>query len=381
MKLSRGGVLIAAATLATLVAGCGSSDSTSSPSSAPATAATKSSAPTKTAAEVKGGAVVKAMAGDKPLHVAFFGQCACNAYAASEGKAVETAVKQLGNGSTYTFFDGKFSVSTQVNGIQDAITSKKYNAFVILPISGAAVVPSVRRATQEGIKVGAEAFPIGPSYTETDRAQVPGVLMSLVNNPNDDGSVTAGRANELCEGKDPCNVVVMLGDRTQPSEALRLDAIKKTIKPNVKLVNVCDGKYTQDGGFKCMQDALQVNKDIDVVLTPSGDQMLSGAQKALTAAGTKIGKQNAQGKFKFVGLGASEDAVKQIRAGLWDSSRVWLGGPTISTIMIAALNDHLNGRGDAWPESFPADKISPVGAIANEKSLAADPSFKGEWCC
>jgi ribose transport system substrate-binding protein len=379
MKLSVRGSLIAAAMLATVVAGCGSSASTSSSGSA-STAATTSQ-PTKTAAQVKGGVAIKSTPGDKPLHVAFFGQCACNAYAASEGKAVEAAVKRLGNGSTYTFFDGRFSVETQVNEIQDAITSGKYNAFVILPISGAAVAPVARRAVDEGIAVGAEAFPIGPSYTVTDRAQIPGVAMSLVNNPNDDGTVTASRANELCEGKDPCNAIVMLGDRTQPSEALRLDAVKRTLKPNVKLVNVCDGAYTQEGGFRCMQDALQVSDDVDVVLTPSGDQMLSGAQKALAVGGIRIGDENADGKFKFVGLGASEDAVRQIRSGLWDSSRVWLGGPTVSTIMVASLNDHVNGRGSAWPEAFAADQISPIGAIANRESLARDPSFRGEWCC
>lgn len=380
--LSATGAFACAVITAALATGCGSSTKESStPSTGSASATAADAGPTKTAADVKGGVEVTAKPGDEPLHVAFFGQSAANAYASSEGKAIETAVKELNNGSTFTFFDGKFSTSAQVNQIQDAVTSGKYNAFVILPISGASVVPAVRNAVDAGIKVGAEAFPIGPSFTEVSKAQVPGVVMSLVNSPIDDGSVTATRANALCEGKDPCNLVVMVGDRTQPSEAVRLDTVKKTLEPNVKVVNVCDGGYTQDGGFKCMQDVLQVSKDVDVVLTPSGDQMLSGAQKALAAQNIRIGSENPDGKFQFVGLGASEDAVKQIRAGLWDSSRVWLGGPTISTIMVQALSDHVNGRGGQWPEAFNVDEISPIGPIANKESLADDPSFKGEWCC
>jgi ribose transport system substrate-binding protein len=373
----------AALLLALGLAACGSSSN--EPSSTPASSTPGSGAATTsqkqfTAADVKGGVDVKAVAGWKPLHVAFFGYCSCNSYTQTEAQGMEKELKKLNDGSNLTFFNGNYSPSTQANQIADAITSQKYNAFIILPIDGASVVPAVKQAIAAGINVGQMSFPIGSDLTITDRPQVPGVVMSLLNTPVSDGQVTGARTATLCEGKNPCNVLVLTGPSV-PSEGVRLKAVKNELTPNVKIVSTCDGKFTAAGGFKCMQDALQITKDIHVVMSPSSDSELVGAQKALAAVGIKIGDENPQGLFKFVGLGASQAAVKEIRAGRWDSSRTWLGYPTLSSIMIQSLYDHVNGRGSQWPEGFNLDEISPIGSLANKESLDADTSFQGEWCC
>jgi ribose transport system substrate-binding protein len=364
------------------LAACGSSSDT--PSSAPASSTPASGAATSdkqfTAADVKGGVDVKPVAGSKPLHVAFFGYCSCNSYTQTEAQGMEKELKKLNDGSSLTFFNGNYSASTQANQIADAVTSKKYNAFIILAIDGASVVPAVKQAIAAGITVGQMSFPIGQDVTNIERPQVPGLAMSLLNSPVSDGQVTGARTKTLCEGKSPCNVLALLGPSV-PSEALRMKAVKKELTPNVKIVSTCTGQFTAAGGFKCMQDALQITKDIHVVMSPSSDSELVGAQKALTAVGIKIGDQNPQGLFKFVGLGASQAAVKEIRAGRWDSSRTWLGYPTLSSIMIQSLYDHVNGRGSQWPEGFNLDEISPIGSLANKQSLDADASFQGEWCC
>ncbi|MCW2855508.1 MAG: hypothetical protein JWR52_1123 [Marmoricola sp.] len=369
---------ITAIMLTAALAACGATSSGGSQ-------ATSGSAPggnyLYTAAKVKGGVPVKAVAGWKPLHVAMFGYCACNSYTQSETQGMQRALDQLHNGSTLTFFDGKYSPTTQNNQIENAITSQKYNAFVVLPIDGASAAPAVRQAVQAGIKVGQASFPLGPGWDITDHSQVPGVVMSLLNSPTSDGKITGARTNVLCQGKSPCNVVVMTGPRSVPSEALRYGAVKAQLGSNVKIVSTCDGQYTASGGFTCMQDALQLTKNIDVVMSPSSDSELVGAQKALTAAGIKLGDQNAQGLFKFVGLGASQAAVTQIRAGLWDSSATWLGYPTLSTIMTMALYANVNGHGSEWPPAFNLNDISPIGSLADKESLANDPSYSGEWCC
>jgi ribose transport system substrate-binding protein len=367
--------------LALGLAACGSSSN--APSSTPASSTPASAAATGkqfTAADVKGGVDVKPVAGSKPLKVAFFGYCSCNSYTQTEAQGMEKELKKLNDGSSLTFFNGNYSASTQANQIADAITSKKYNAFIILAIDGASVVPAVKQAVAAGIKVGQMSFAIGPDVTNIDRPQVPGLAISLLNSPLSDGQVTGARTKALCEGKNPCNVLALVGPSV-PSEALRMKAVKKELTPNVKLVSTCNGQFTAAGGFKCMQDALQITKDINVVMSPSSDSELVGAQKALAAVGIKIGDQNTQGLFRFVGLGASQTAVKEIRAGHWDSSRTWLGYPTLSSIMIQSLYAHANGHGSEWPQAFDLDEISPIGALANKESLDADPSFQGEWCC
>jgi ribose transport system substrate-binding protein len=383
MKLHK--IIAAAAVVpvfALCLAACGSTSETSSSGQAGATSSTSTAgntSPQYTAADVKGGIAVKATPGGKPLHLAWFGFCSCNSYSQSEAQGLQTYLKKLNDGSTFTSFDGNFSATTQVSQIEDAITSQKYNAFVVGPIDGASVVPAVKQAVAAGIKVGAIGYPVGPSFTITDRPQLPGVVMSLVNNPIPDGTVTASRVNALCAGINPCNVVVLTGVRTEAAEGIRYNAVKQTLKPNVKIVSTCDGNFTEAGGLTCMQNALQITRHINVVMTPSGDQMLSGAQQALGAEGIKIGDQNSQGLFKFVGTGADQQAVNEIRAGLWDSSRVYLGDPTLSSIMIQALYANVNGHGAEFPQAFNTDAISPIGPIADKQTLAKDPSFTGEW--
>jgi ribose transport system substrate-binding protein len=385
MKLKKATALASAVPLlAMFLAACGSTSQSSSSAQAGATSSASSPATTTaqySTAQVKSGIPVKATPGWKPLHLAFFGFCECNSYTQSEARGLQTDLNKLNNGSTFTEFDAKFSPTTEVSSIQDAVTSQKYNAFVVGPVDGASVVPAVKQAVAAGIKVAAIGFPIGPNFTITTTAQVPGVVMSLANNPIPDGTVTAGRVKTLCAGSNPCNVVVITGVRTEPSEALRYNAVKQTLAPNDKIISTCDGKYTESGGLTCMQNALQITRHINVVMTPSGDQMLSGAQKALAADGIKIGDQNPQGLFKFVGTGASQEAVKQIRAGLWDSSRVYLGYPTLSSIMVMALYANINGHGSEFPQGYDMDAISPIGASADKQTLTSHPSFAGEWCC
>jgi hypothetical protein len=53
--------------------------------------------------------------------------------------------------------------------------------------------------------VTVQSFPIGPDQTITDRPQVPGVVISLLNNPIADGAITGERTKELCQGKSQCN--------------------------------------------------------------------------------------------------------------------------------------------------------------------------------
>jgi ribose transport system substrate-binding protein len=370
---------VAAMLLALGVAACGSDEPSSTPAvNTPAPAAKSDNQ--FTAADVKGGVNVKPVAGSKPLKVAFFGYCSCNSYTQTEAEGMKKELEKLNDGSRLTFFNGNYSASTQANQIADAVTSQQYNAFIILAIDGASVVPAVKQAVAAGIKVGQMSFAIGKDVRNIDTPQVPGLTMSLLNSPVSDGQVTGARTQALCEGKNPCNVLALLGPSV-PSETLRMNAVKEELGSNVKLVSTCNGQFTAAGGFKCMQDALQVTKDIHVVMSPSSDSELVGAQKALRAVGINIGEENPDGLFRFVGLGASQAAVKEIRAARWDSSRTWLGYPTLSSIMIQSLYDHVNGRGSQWPQGFNLDEISPIGSLANKESLKADPSFAGEWCC
>jgi ribose transport system substrate-binding protein len=374
-------VLAALSMAALLGAACGDDDNAAE---APAEKTEAAAAPSEDqvqAADLIGGVDVKAEPGDEPLKLAFFGLDAANPYTTSAAEGVKEAVEALGNDSSFTSFDGNFDAQHQLSQIHDAVATGRYNAFVLLPNDPTIVVPGVERAIEEDIKVGTTVYPIGPEFTIVDRAQVPGVTMTLVNNVVTDGEITGERANEICADKDPCKIVVLLGDRSLLVDVERLNALKKTIAPNVEIISTCDGGYLQEGGFKCMQDALQIDSEIDVILTPAGDEMITGAQSALEAAGIKVGEDNPDGMFQLIGLGANEDAVQRVRDGEWDSSRVYLANPTLSTIMVQALSDHVNGRGDKWPEAFDVDELSPIGALATQETLAEAPEFKGEWCC
>jgi ribose transport system substrate-binding protein len=238
-------------------------------------------------------------------HVAFFGFAKANSFAQATWAGVEKAVK-ADHGSA-TFFDPGFISTTQVQQMQTAIITKKYNIFVVQANSGTAVVPVVKAAIKAGIVVVAEFTQVGSNYAEV-APQVPGVI-SVVENSVKNGTDLAYMAISACGTLAKCQVAYMQGSPALPLDVARTNAVVAELKtdPKVDLVGTPTGGYAAATGQTVMADLLTTNPGLNVVIGSS--QAMEGATITL--------KNDKNTSVQVIGNGGSTQAINFIKDGTW----------------------------------------------------------------
>jgi ribose transport system substrate-binding protein len=271
-------------------------------------------------------------------------------------------------GATVEALDGNFDSNTQLRQLQDATTTKQFDAIIIYPTDGAAAAPYAEDAIDAGITVVALTYPLGPDIGSLD-PQVEGLASSVLLDPVKYAQYGAEEAVKACADKDPCKVVYMPGFSTFPVEKLRTDTVKKVLAehPNIELVSSQDGEYSRDTARSVMQNILQANKDVDVFFSP-GDQMSLGAELAIDDAGLS-------GDVTIGGTGASEPAVEAIKEGRWTWS------VTLTPISDGKMAGELAikaTRGEEVPESVEGfEDIVPFPVVTEENVERFDPQWPG----
>ena len=108
----------------------------------------------------------------KTVRLAFFNPIVANAFTASQYRGIKLSAGKAK--ATVTQFDAGFDQNKQIRQIQDAIVSKKFDAFVITPVNGAVLVKPTEDAIKAGIKVVAIFNGIGPDL-DSIKPQVKGI--------------------------------------------------------------------------------------------------------------------------------------------------------------------------------------------------------------
>jgi ribose transport system substrate-binding protein len=335
------------------LAGCGSDDSSSD--TAAATGAATAAASTT--------------ASDKPVNIAYFNAVGANAYTASTLKGIEKAAAAMN--AKVTSFDAGFDQNKQESQMQDAITTGKFDAFVVLPVNGTALTGVTAQAIDAGIKVVAVFNNIGPDLDSIE-PQVDGMTSVVAQKLSVNGQLLGDEIVKACEGVDPCKTVYMPGSFKQATEKIRLDALKKVVgsHSNIKLIASAEGGYLADPAFKASTDVLSANKDVSVFAT-SGDQMMTGIIKAVEDAGMS-------GKIKLIGDGTTVEGVGWVRDGTIIADPVAVPqseGEKGAELAIKAV------RGETVPGSVDSLTLSPVGKVATKETLSTPEGkkFTGEY--
>ncbi len=296
-------VLVAACALAATaaLAACGDADESST-----AAQSTASSTPAQTSTE--------------PLKVAYFGPAGEVAYYAAEAKAGEAWAKA--NGADYTVIDAGFDAQKQVNQIEDATASKKYNAYVVFagfPL----VAPALQDAAESGIRVVLVDSTVTSDFTSTQ----PGVpwLTARVAHPfSARGAALAEQVIAACEGIDPCEVSYLFSVQAgDPQEKAIIDAFAKGLEghPNIKRLADRGPTFAQRGpAANVTRDLLQAEPGIDVIASLA--QGVAGAELALKRAGKPYG--TGDGEVRLVGIGATKHAIDGVLAGRWLSTQTYV---------------------------------------------------------
>jgi ribose transport system substrate-binding protein len=246
-------------------------------------------------------------ASPEKIRIAYFAPLA-NTYVQGELRGIAGVLKKEKNVELVKFDTG-FDATKQFNSVQDAITQKKFDGFIVLPLDSVGLVPVVQQAIKAGIKVVNADTPLGPNQSTT-KPQVPGESGAVFDPWTMRGDWAGQLIVKACAGKDPCKVGWVSSVAALPAEkAFQYHANGVIAKhSNIKIVATLDGgAYTAAGGQKVSQDMLTAHKDLDVLLMV-GDQPASGAVLSVDAAGLS-------GKVKIIGGAISDISKPLIKQG------------------------------------------------------------------
>ncbi|GAA1017340.1 D-ribose ABC transporter substrate-binding protein [Acrocarpospora pleiomorpha] len=304
-----------------------------------------------------------------PVRIALLAASSQNGFSKAVYDGAVAQAKKLGDVEV-TIFDGKFDSQTQFNQLQNVSGQGKFDGIVIVPNDNVGIAAAVPAAAQAKIPVVTVLFPIGPDLTEMT-PQVPGVVSTVASNAETDAKAQAEGVAAYCEGKNPCNVAILIGQLQFPFDNLRHKAYRSVLDQhsNIKVVATGQGNYDRDTSLKAMQNILQANPKLDAVLS-NADQQTTGAQIALESAGLDLSK------MYVTGAGGNTEAIKQVRAGKWAAD---LANFPVS-MGSAALDQAVNAvRGKPVTPVVDANKLGPVPVIVTKEILDQYPDFSGEW--
>lgn len=294
----------------------------------------------------------KAASANEKLSIGFFGFAKANSFA----QATWAGIQEYANAhnASATFLDSNFDGPTQVNQLQDAVTSKRYNVVIVQANDGTAMVPAVKQAVAAGITVVIEFTPVGGRYDTTD-PQVPGTV-SIVDAPTYNGQGLATLGLGACKklNATPCKVAYLQGFANYPLDTARTNATVNALKSGgADVVASVVGGYTADTGRTAFQNVLQAHPDVNVVIGSS--QAIEGA--APLAKGKNI---------LFVGNGGSTQAFAGVASGKWYGVYVI---PEKTEGEKAAELGLSKARGQNVPVSTDARTLTPYHALGTAETL------------
>ncbi|MET3803336.1 ribose transport system substrate-binding protein [Nakamurella sp. UYEF19] len=317
-------LLAAATTALTLtLAACSSSSTSTAASSAassaapagssaaPSSAAPASSAPAGSgtpgsmASSAPASSAPASVDESKKLSIGFFGFAKANSFAQAAWAGVQEYAGA--HNASAEFLDSNFDGPTQVNQLQDAVTSKRFDVVIIQANDGTAIATPVKQALAAGITVVIEFTPVGGKF-DTIEPQIPGTI-NIIDPPTVNGVGLAKMALEACKTgghASDCKVAYLQGFANYPLDGARTDAAVTALKAGgaAEVVSNLVGGYTPDAGRTAMQNLLQAHPNVDVVI---------GSSQALEGA-TPLAKGKS---IQFVGNGGSTQAFAFVADGTW----------------------------------------------------------------
>ena len=213
-------------------------------------------------------------------------------------------------------------------------------------------------------------FPIGPDLT-TLEPQVEGIVATVASPPAEGAALEANAVVDFCADKDPCRVVILIGQLQFPFDNVRYQEFNRVLDEhdNIVVVATGEGSYDRDASLTVMQDILQANPEIDAVLS-NADQHISGAEIAIIDAGMDLEA------LYLIGAGATQEAIDAVRAGRWDATYANYPktmGAEATRFLVAELN------GEEHDAILNMDEFVEIGPLVTTELLLENPDFEGEW--
>jgi ABC-type sugar transport system, periplasmic component len=303
------------------------------------------------------------------INIAFLAASSQNGFNQAIYAGIEEAAAKYDNVHT-EIFDGEFSATTQFSQVEDLTAGGRFNAIIVVPNDTVGIATALEDAISQGVKVGTALFPVGPELSNME-PQVPGLTVTVASDPTIGARAQAEAVAEYCADKDPCKVVVLIGQLIYPFDNLRNDVFKEVLgqHDNIEIVATGEGNYSPEASLVAMQDILQAHPDVDAVLS-NADQHLMGAEIALEDAGIDVAS------VFTIGGGLNQITVDAIRAGTFDATLAQFphsAGMAALDAMVGAVEGK---EVPTWVDEF---SLRDMPAIVTKDWLDAHPDFTAEW--
>ena len=285
-----------------------------------------------------------------PLKVGIYTSSGCASFGVAEDAALKSEAKK--EDIDLTIFDSCFDSSKQLNQIQTAIQSKKYNVLGVLPVDGQVVCAAL---SEDAPDAGLVAIPFdqplcGKFTEEGDDLWQPGTLTYISGYNTKD--TLRQYVDAVAKANPDANVGVVEG---VPSDGLSTNTnllVKEASKanPGFKVVATVNTDYSSQQGYQKTQSLLQSHPEIDVIIATQSN-ITQGAARAIKQAGKTD-------SIFLADYGGDKKVVSLMKKG-----EVQLLGPTYpvseAKLVIQTLLHVTDGKTVARFQNVPFQVVTP----------------------
>jgi ribose transport system substrate-binding protein len=244
-----------------------------------------------------------------PIRLAYFAAGSNNAYLNQVKSSVEKEIAKV-KGASVTTFDPGFDAQKQLQQIQNAITSSKYNAFFINAVDGDLVCkPLTELAPKRNIAVVNVAAPLCGRALKPSAAEhyAPGTV-AIIDNLSTDFLVDW--YNYMADrNPGPQKILLIDGPEPHTTTPIHAAALEKVTAehPDFQVEATGHTDWSKLQGLKVTQSMLKAHPDATILMGIYSD-ITEGALTAIKQAGM-------EGKIKVYDRGGASGIIDDIKAG------------------------------------------------------------------
>lgn len=255
----------------------------------------------------------------------------------------QEAEKQDEKTITFEFQDGQNNINTQINQLEN-MAQKGIDGLVIFPTDTKALIPTMVKLHEKGIKI------VVGDYPQTPDSEDEIVWETFVGHDFKAMGEVAGRIaveHLKKQGNDTPTVVYLSLPSSGEASNDRFEGFSETIQaafPKANIIEEGDAEGSRNSSQTLFENVLQRQKDVDIV-SGHNDALVLGAYSAAVSSGKDK-------DIRFIGMAGDKEVLKHIQ----DGNESWIGEVLQDPVVLGetalkALLDSLNGA--ELDERFP----------------------------
>lgn len=255
----------------------------------------------------------------------------------------QEAEKQDKKTITFEFQDGQNNINTQINQLEN-MAQKGIDGLVIFPTDTKALIPTMVKLHEKGIKI------VVGDYPQTPDSEDEIVWETFVGHDFKAMGEVAGRIaveHLKKQGNDTPTVVYLSLPSSGEASNDRFEGFSETIQaafPKANIIEEGDAEGSRNSSQTLFENVLQRQKDVDIV-SGHNDALVLGAYSAAVSTGKDK-------EIRFIGMAGDKEVLKHIQ----DGNESWIGEVLQDPVVLGetalkALLESLNGA--ELDERFP----------------------------